>query len=104
ARARAGDRAAFGTLVERFAPQARRGARAVLQNPDDAPAAAQAAFLSALVKLEQYDPHRPFVPWLMRIVANAAMDRRRRRSVRQAKPLEPELAGGGSGRARRHVN
>jgi len=96
ARARAGDRAAFGTLVERFAPQARRVARAVLQNPDDADDAAQDAFLSALVKLEQYDPRRPFGPWLMRIVANAATDRRRRRAVRQAEPLEPELAGGGS--------
>src|SRR3989454_7550272 len=95
-RARAGDRAAFGTLVERFAPQARRVARAVLQNPDDADDAAQDAFLSALVKLEQYDPRRPFGPWLMRIVANAATDRRRRRAVRQAGPLAPELAGGAS--------
>src|SRR5437667_364100 len=34
-RARAGDRAAFGRLVERFAPQARRVARAVLQDPHD---------------------------------------------------------------------
>jgi RNA polymerase sigma-70 factor, ECF subfamily len=96
ARARAGDRAAFGTLVERFAPQARRVARAVLQNPEDADDAAQDAFLSALVKLDQYDPRRPFGPWLMRIVANAATDRRRRRAVRQTEELAPELAGGGS--------
>src|SRR5438132_5109959 len=95
ARARAGDRAAFGTLVERFAAQARRVARAVLQNPDDADDAAQDAFLSALVKLDQYDPRRPFGPWLMRIVANAATDRRRRRTVRQVEPLAPELTGGG---------
>src|SRR5438128_12270689 len=98
ARARAGDRAAFGTLVERFAPQARRVARAVLQNPDDADDAAQDAFLSALVKLEQYDPRRPFGPWLMRIVANAATDRRRRRAVRRTEPLAPELASGGRDR------
>jgi RNA polymerase sigma-70 factor (ECF subfamily) len=95
ARARAGDRAAFGVLVERFAAQARRVARAVLQDPDDADDAAQDAFLSALVKLDQYDPRRPFGPWLMRIVANAATDRRRRRSVRAAEPLVAELAGGG---------
>ncbi len=94
ARARAGDRAAFGTLVDRFAAQARRVARAVLQNPDDADDAAQDAFLSALVKLDQYDPRRPFGPWLMRIVANAATDRRRRRAVRQTEPLAPELASG----------
>jgi len=94
-RARAGDRAAFGRLVERFAPQARRVARAVLQDPHDADDAAQDAFLAALTKLDQYDPRRPFGPWLMRIVANAATDRRRRRTVRQVEPLAPELTGGG---------
>jgi len=94
-RARAGDRAAFGQLVEQFAPQARRVARAVLQDPHDADDAAQDAFLAALVKLDQYDPRRPFGPWLMRIVANAATDRRRRRTVRQVEPLAPELTGGG---------
>ena len=96
-RARAGDREAFGLLVERYAAQARRVARAVLQDPDDADDAAQDAFLSALVKLDQYDSRRPFGPWLMRIVANAATDRRRRRSVRRADPLVPELTGGTGG-------
>ena len=91
----AGDRAAFGELVERYAGQARRVARAVLGDPDDADDAAQDGFLSALVKLAQYDARRPFGPWLMRIVANAATDRRRRRSVRRAEPLDPALVGGG---------
>src|SRR5438477_13133860 len=94
-RARAGDRAAFGRLVERFAPQARRVARAVLQDPHDADDAAQDAFLAALVKLDQYDPRRPFGPWLMRIVANAATDRRRRRTVRRAEAVEPNATAGG---------
>src|SRR5438876_12370212 len=91
----AGDRAAFGVLVERYAGQARRVARAVLGDPDDADDAAQDGFLSALVKLAQYDARRPFGPSLMRIVANAATDRRRRRSVRRAEPLDPALVGGG---------
>ena len=94
-RALAGDRSAFGMLVERYAAQARRVARAVLGDPDDADDAAQDAFLSALVKLGQYDRRRPFGPWLMRIVANAATDRRRRRSVRRTDQLDPGLAGGG---------
>src|SRR5881398_1272839 len=94
---RAGDRAAFGVLAERYAGVARRVARAVLGDPDDADDAAQDALLSALVKLDQYDPRRPFGPWLMRIVANAATDRRRRRSVRRAEPLVPELTGGSGG-------
>lgn len=95
ARTLAGDRAAFGTLVERYAAQARRVARAVLGDPDDADDAAQDGLLSALVKLAQYDPRRPFGPWLMRIVANAATDRRRRRTVRWTEQLDPGLAGGG---------
>lgn len=89
ARARAGDREAFGALVARYAGQARRVARAVLDDPDDADDAAQDGFLSALVKLGQFDPRRPFGPWLLRIVANAATDRRRRRKVRRADPLDP---------------
>src|SRR5258705_13429740 len=95
ARTLAGERAAFGVLVERYAPQARRVARAVLGDADEADDAAQDGFLSALVKLAQYDARRPFGPWLMRIVANAATDRRRRRNVRQAEPLDPALVGGG---------
>src|SRR2546427_8571925 len=95
ARARAGDRAAFGVLVERFAAPARRVARAVLDDPDDADDAAQDALLAALVKLHQYDPRRPFGPWLMRIVSNAATDRRRRRSVRRGGAPPPPSPGGG---------
>lgn len=94
-RARQGDRDAFGQLVERYAEQARRVARAVLQDPDDADDAAQDAMLAALVKLDQYDASRPFGPWLMRIVANAATDRRRRRKVRSAVSLDEALVAGG---------
>jgi RNA polymerase sigma-70 factor, ECF subfamily len=96
AQARGGDREAFGTLVDRYADQARRVARAVLQDPDDADDAAQDAFLAALVKLDQYDSARRFGPWLMRIVANAATDRRRRRKVRSAVSLDESLVAGGA--------
>ena len=82
--------------MTRYADQARRVARAVLQDPHDADDAAQDAFLAALVKLEQYDATRPFGPWLLRIVANTATDRRRRRTVRRAEPLGPELRAGGA--------
>src|SRR3989475_6683297 len=95
ARALAGDRAAFGVLAERYAAPARRVARAVLDDPDDADDAAQDALLAALVKLQQYDPRRPFGPWLLRIVANAATDRRRGGSVRRVEPLDVGLTAGG---------
>src|SRR5207248_7898659 len=90
----AGERAAFGILVERYAGVARRVARAVLGSAEDADDAAQDAMLSALVKLDQYDARRPFAPWLLRIVANAATDRRRRRSVRRVEPLDGGLTAG----------
>ena len=77
ARAAAGDREAFGALVERYAGVARRVARAVLGNPEDADDAAQDAMLSALLKLDQYD-------------------RRRRRTVRRAEPLDPGFVAGGA--------
>src|SRR3989475_12472919 len=47
---------------------------------------------SALVKLDQFDRSRRFGPWLMRIVTNAAIDRRRRRRVRVAGGLDEEVA------------
>src|SRR2546429_4821296 len=68
----------------------------LFRSPDDADDAAQDGMLSALLKLEQYDPRRPFGPWLLRIVANAATDRRRRRTVRRVEPLDPGLVAGRS--------
>jgi RNA polymerase sigma-70 factor (ECF subfamily) len=95
ARTLTGDRAAFGVLVERYAASVRRVARAVLADPEDADDAAQDGLLAALVKLKQYDPARPFGPWLMRVVANAATDRRRRRRVRQTEQLDGTVVAGG---------
>ncbi|MGD2134718.1 MAG: sigma-70 family RNA polymerase sigma factor [Gemmatimonadales bacterium] len=90
--AQAGDRAAFGELVQRYAGQARRVARSILHHDEDADDAAQDGFLTALRQLGRYDATRPFGPWLMRIVANKASDRRRRRRVRAAQPLGPRLS------------
>jgi RNA polymerase sigma-70 factor (ECF subfamily) len=88
--AHAGDREAFGELVRKYAGQARRVARAILSDPAEADDAAQDAFLAALKNLGRFDPGRPFGPWLLRIVANAALDRRRRRKIRATKPLSPQ--------------
>jgi RNA polymerase sigma-70 factor, ECF subfamily len=95
ARALAGDRTALGVLVTRFAAPVRRLAAAILRDADEAEDAAQDGVLQALVKLDRYDPTRPFGPWLMRIVANAAIDRRRRRAVRDTSELDEALVGGG---------
>ncbi|MDH3455837.1 MAG: sigma-70 family RNA polymerase sigma factor [Gemmatimonadota bacterium] len=90
--AQAGDREAFGELVARYAAQARRLATAILGDPDDGDDAAQDGFLAALKHLGRFDPERPFGPWLMRIVANAAGDRRRRRRVRKTEQISGRQA------------
>jgi RNA polymerase sigma-70 factor (ECF subfamily) len=93
ARALTGDRPALGRLLERFAAPVRRVTYAILGDADEADDAAQDGLLQALVKLDRYDPTRPFGPWLLRIVANAAIDRRRRRTVRVAGVLDDTVAG-----------
>lgn len=92
-RAAAGDPEAFGALVERWAPAVRRVARAALGDPDEADDAAQDAFLSAWTNVGSYDPTRPFGPWILRIAANRALDRGRKRKVRAAEPLLEDQAG-----------
>lgn len=85
--AKNGDQQAFGVLVERYAGVARRVARSILENGFDADDAAQDAFLLAWRNLDRFDGGRPFRPWLMRIVVNAATDLYRRRKVRHAATL-----------------
>jgi RNA polymerase sigma-70 factor (ECF subfamily) len=93
ARSAAGDREAFGALVERHQAQVRRVCRAVTLDDHDADDAAQDAFLSALDRIETYDRGRPFGPWLMRIATNAAIDLLRRRNVRRTEVLDEAFAG-----------
>lgn len=86
-RAVAGDSDAFGELVNRHAAAARRLARTVLQNAEDADDAAQEGFLLAWRHIARYDATRPFAPWLMRIVLNAAADLRRKRKLRTTEEI-----------------
>ncbi len=95
ARALAGDQEALGLLVARYTGSVRRVTRAILRDANDAEDAAQDGLLLALVKLDQYDRTRPFGPWLMRIVTNAAIDRHRRRAVREVSVLNEDVAGSG---------
>ena len=86
-RAQAGDRDAFGSLVERHAPMVRRLTRTVLGNVEDAEDAAQDTFLSAWTALDRFDPTAALGPWLARIALNAARDLRRRRRVRSTEAI-----------------
>jgi RNA polymerase sigma factor (sigma-70 family) len=85
-RAQAGDRAAFGALMEHRVDRAYRTARAILGNEADARDATQDAFLSAWSQRRRLrDPAR-FDAWLGRIVVNSCRETlrgRRRRLVRE---------------------
>jgi RNA polymerase sigma-70 factor (ECF subfamily) len=96
-----GDSDAFGQLIERYGLAARRAARAILRDDDDADDAVQEGMLAAWRAIDRYDPARPFRPWLMRIVVNAALDSRRRSRVRHAEPIVDSLESGGLGPDRR---
>lgn len=100
AQAQAGDGDAFGTLVERHAPLARRIARAALLDPHDADDAVQDALFSAWRAIGRYDPTRPFAAWFLRIVVNAAADLRRRRTLRRTEAIPAEAADTGRSPAR----
>lgn len=95
-RARGGDAHAFGALVDRHVASARRLARSLLLDPEDADDAVQDGLLAAWRAIGSYDPLRPFRPWLQRIVLNAARDLRRRRTVRRTEPLPFDRASEGA--------
>jgi RNA polymerase sigma-70 factor, ECF subfamily len=73
-RARQGDREAFGALVRAHLAPAIRLAMQVVRNEADAEDVVQDAFLSALRNIDDFEPGRPFRPWLSRIVINRAID------------------------------
>ena len=75
-RARAGEIVAFETLVHRYEAVALRTAQLIA--PDgDADDAVQDAFVKAHRALGRFRPDAPVRPWLLRIVANEARNRRR---------------------------
>jgi RNA polymerase sigma factor (sigma-70 family) len=75
-RARHGDVAAYEELVRRYQDLAMRTAY-VITGGADAPDAVQEAFVKAYYSLSRFRPDRQFRPWLLRIVANEAINRRR---------------------------
>lgn len=72
--ARAGDRAAFRTLFERYQRRAYALAYGVVRNPDDALDVVQDAFIKAHRYLDKFEGTSSFYTWLYRIVMNLAID------------------------------
>jgi RNA polymerase sigma-70 factor (ECF subfamily) len=77
ARARRGDPAAFGELVDRHRSAVYRAALAALGSPADAEDAAQDAFLLAYRRLDSFRGDASFKTWLLTITWHQAINRRR---------------------------
>jgi RNA polymerase sigma-70 factor (ECF subfamily) len=76
-RARRGDERAFEELVRMYQGIAFRTAYLLTGSAADAEDAAQAGFVKAWMALPRFRRGAPFKPWLLRIVANEAHNRRR---------------------------
>ena len=91
-RARRGDDAAYGELVAVHQQIAFRTAYLVLVDPAEAEDATQEAFVKAYRALDRFREGSPFRPWLLRIVANTALNRRRAAARRHGLRLRAEAA------------
>lgn len=91
-RARRGDTEAFGRLVTTYQDIAFRTAYLVTGEAAEAQDATQEAFVKAYGALGRFREGLPFRPWLLRIVANAARNRRRSAGRRYGLQLRAEAA------------
>jgi RNA polymerase sigma factor (sigma-70 family) len=79
-RIRAGDAAAMEVLMRRHNRILYRTARAILKDDAEAEEAVQDAYLKAFGALERFRAESKLSTWLVRIAANEALMRRRRRA------------------------
>ena len=77
--ARAGDRKAFGQLVEAYQRPVFNLTYRMLGDAEEAADATQEAFLRAYTRLNQYDPEHKFSTWLFSIANHHCIDRLRKR-------------------------
>ncbi len=91
--AAAGDRPSFDELVRRHHRQAMAVSYRLLGSSDDAAEVVQDALLKAYRKLPTLQTPDAFAGWLMRIVRNLSLNRRRSRSLRSASSIDDENAG-----------
>lgn len=89
---RGGDTDAYGALVRAYMRKAYAVAYRILRHQQDAEDTVQDAFFTALERIDRFESGRPFAPWLFRIVANQAHNRRDANAVRRAEPLDDDVA------------
>ncbi len=75
--AKAGDRDAYGQLLQRHQAVAFRAAYLVTRSAAEAEDATQEAFVKAWLALDRFRSSAPFRPWLVKIAINEARNQRR---------------------------
>jgi RNA polymerase sigma factor (sigma-70 family) len=86
-RAQRGDQDAYEVLVRQYQDLAFRTAYLITRSTAEAEDAAQDAFIKAYYALDRYHAGAPFRPWLLRIAANEARNRRSSANRRQTLAL-----------------
>ncbi|BDV32536.1 sigma-70 family RNA polymerase sigma factor [Methylocystis iwaonis] len=82
--AQEGDNTAYATLLTEMLPLLRRSVAYKRPGASDVEDIVQEILISIHTVRHTYDPGRPFMPWLMTIVARRAIDALRRQSARSA--------------------
>ena len=96
--ARAGDAAAFASLVMPHRNGILRLTQGILRNHEDAEDTVQTAFLDALCHLDSFQGRSRFSSWLTRIALNAAFMRLRSSRRRTERSLDEMFQGDTAGR------
>jgi len=93
-RLKQGNIAGLATLVNKYQAIAVHTALLILHDRNQAEDIAQDAFLQAYRKIDRFDDRRPFQPWFLRIVINAALKSayRQKRSLPLEEPEEGHFA------------
>ena len=79
ARLKGGDIEGLALLVEKYQLQALRTAMLITRECAQAEDVVQSAFIRAYERIDQFDDRRPFGPWFLKSVVNAAIQAARRR-------------------------
>jgi RNA polymerase sigma-70 factor, ECF subfamily len=88
AAAKAGDAAAFTTLVNRYERKIYRLAKHITQNDEDAEDVLQESFLKAYEHLDGFQGNSKFYTWIVRIAVNEALMKLRKRKGDRTVPLD----------------
>jgi RNA polymerase sigma-70 factor (ECF subfamily) len=88
-----GDQLAFDEIVRRYQGRVYAVAYRLTGNREDALDVAQESFLKAYRKIDSWQPTGGFLPWLLRLTSNQAIDHLRRRKRRQHESLDENYLG-----------